>query len=136
MSPRKRKVMKSIIISISMLTLGVLLLISQVGRGQALSADEKIKSAMSAAPPIIGQNAVIVDTVVDKDGKEIVLRAGTNGWTCNPDDPNTPGNYPICYDKVWADWFAAAAAGKKPGEAIKDPALASRYQGGSHASMT
>ena len=96
----------------------------------------KIASAMSAGPLIIAQDATIEDTEVDANGKPIVLRAGKNGWICNPDSPASPGNDPICYDKVWQAWFDAAAAGKKPNEAVTVPGFAYMYQGGSHASMT
>ena len=45
----------------------------------ATAAEDKIESAVSAAPDSLAKNA----TVVDWDGT--VLRQGTNTWTCLPD---------------------------------------------------
>lgn len=60
-----------------------------------------IKSALSAAPQAIAAEA----TVADWDGN--VLRAGTNDYTCLPDDPNAPGNSPMCLDSSWMAWADA-----------------------------
>ena len=54
---------------------------------------EKIRSAMSAAPPAIAREAAVVDMPSMKE-----LRKGTNGWTCIPDGPS-PGVDPMCVDK-------------------------------------
>lgn len=46
--------------------------------------------AESAGPSSLSKNA----TIMDWDGKE--LRKGANGWTCMPDNPNTPDTDPMC----------------------------------------
>jgi len=67
-----------------------------------------IKSAMSAAPMSIAKNATIMNMTAD--GKMILLRKGTNGFTCIPDSPGTPGPDPMCMDAnamAWADaWLS------------------------------
>ena len=61
---------------------------------KAMSKEEKIHQAMSAAPPQISREAAVVDT----DGT--VLREGGNGWNCMPEA--MPGSkYPMCNDDVW-----------------------------------
>lgn len=67
----------------------------------------KIKSAMSAAPPSISDNATIMDWPAEEDGKMTVIRQGANGWTCLPDMPATPGNDPMCLDYPWLVWLDA-----------------------------
>jgi hypothetical protein len=90
------------------------------------SAMDEIASAMSAAPEAIARDA----TVMDFDMK--VLRSGTNGWTCFPDDPGTPGKDPMCVDKSGLDWMKAFMARKPPpGDEI---GLAYMLAGGSDAS--
>lgn len=74
----------------------------------------KIESAMSAAPAAIAQDATILDWAFDADGQFVVLREGTNGWTCLPDDPATPTNNPICLDEVFMEWFYAFISGVEP----------------------
>lgn len=74
----------------------------------------KIENAMSAAPAAIAQDATILDWEFDADGKFVVLREGTNGWTCLPDDPGTPTNNPICLDEVFMEWFYAFMGGVEP----------------------
>jgi len=55
----------------------------------------KIQNAMSAAPPAISRHATILDWPAKEGDQPMVLRKGTNEWTCFPDDPGTPGNDPI-----------------------------------------
>ena len=69
------------------------------------SKAELIASAESAAPPSVGKNATIVN--MGSDGKMETLRKGTNGWTCMPDNPTTPGPDPMCLDKASMDWAHA-----------------------------
>ena len=68
----------------------------------------KIKSAMSAAPMAIAQNATIMDMA-----SMAVIRPGTNGWTCFPDGPS-PGLDPMCLDKNGLDWAHAWMSKKDP----------------------
>ena len=67
----------------------------------AMSDEETIKNAMSAAPEAVGKNS----TVMNWDMKE--LQKGTNGWTCLPDDPTTPTNDPMCVDENGLLWLHA-----------------------------
>jgi hypothetical protein len=97
-------------------------------------AAAKIASAMTAAPPAISDQAIILDNAVDDAGKYIVLREGSNGWSCFPDIPASPGNDPQCYDATWMDWNYAFLAGEAPSPAV--PGLAYMLQGGSDASNT
>ena len=71
-----------------------------------------IASAMSAAPKSIAKNATIV--TMDAAGKLRTLREGTNGFTCMPDEPTTPGPDPMCMDKNAWDWVGALMAHKTP----------------------
>ncbi len=64
---------------------------------------DRIASAMAAAPEAISQGATIV--AMEEKGPR-TLRSGTNGWTCMPDMPHTPGADPMCLDQngmAWAD---------------------------------
>lgn len=97
-------------------------------------ADAKITQAMSAAPPAIANDATIYDLNVDDQGNFIVLREGTNGWSCFPDAPGTPSVDPMCLDQTWMGWLAALIAQKDPD--TKVPGLAYMLQGGSDASNT
>ena len=77
----------------------------------AQSADQaketKIKSAMSAAPIAIAENATIMDWPAEQGAKMTLLREGTNGYTCLPDMPDTGGNDPMCLDEPWMKWADA-----------------------------
>lgn len=72
---------------------------------------EMITSAMSAAPAKVALHATVV--AMEADGKMRTLRKGTNGFTCMPDNPATPGPDPMCMDKNAMDWVHAWV-GKKP----------------------
>jgi tetratricopeptide (TPR) repeat protein len=104
-------------------------------KGIALvQTDDKIESAMSAAPAAIAQEATIVDYPTEPGGELVELRPGTNGWTCFPDWADSPGNDPQCFDQVWMAWFNAYLAGSEPN--ITAPGVAYMLQGGSDASNT
>ena len=73
-------------------------------KAKAPSDADLIKSAMSAAPMSVAKNATIVNMTADM--KMVTIRKGTNGWTCMPDNPETPGPDPMCMDSnagAWAD---------------------------------
>jgi hypothetical protein len=69
---------------------------------------QKIRLAMSAAPPEIGRNATIVE--MNEKGEATELRKGTNGWTCMPSAggaAGVAGADPMCLDKQWMNWADA-----------------------------
>jgi len=74
--------------------------------------DQMISSAMSAAPPTVGKSATIV--AMGADGTMRTLREGTNGFTCMPDNPATPGPDPMCMDKNGLDWAMAWVSQTEP----------------------
>jgi hypothetical protein len=71
---------------------------------------EKIARAMSAGPDNISKSARIVDN--DAQGNQVILREGTNGFTCMPGNPNVVGEPPMCADAPSIRWFADAKAHK------------------------
>jgi hypothetical protein len=86
-----------------------------LGAGPASSAPaDAIASAESAAPPSIAQKATVV--AMDANGAMTTLRKGTNGWTCIPDAPDTPGPDPMCFDANAAKWVDAWVHHKNPPE--------------------
>jgi len=91
---------------------------------------ELIASAMTAAPSAISKDATVV--AVGSDGKLRTLRQGQGAFTCVPDDPNTPGNDPMCLDRNAFEWFKALLAQEKPPEG--KVWLAYMLKGGSDAS--
>lgn len=64
-----------------------------------------IASAMKAAPASIAKGATIV--AMEAGGAMRTLRKGTNGWTCMPDNPATPGPDPMCMDSNAMAWAGA-----------------------------
>ena len=81
--------------------------------GKASASDSKlIKNAMTAAPKKVASGATIM--AADKDGKMRTLREGTNGYTCMPDNPATPGPDPMCMDKAALEWAGAWMEKKTP----------------------
>lgn len=82
-----------------------------VANGADASRDPT-ESAMSAAPKSISGAATIV--MVKTDGAMKTLREGTNGWTCMPDNPASPGPDPMCMDANAAKWVMAMLGHKPP----------------------
>lgn len=89
--------------------LSVFLVVGSHALAQNKNADDKAKimSAMSAAPASIVQNATIMDWPSSPGGEMEMLREGSNGFTCLPDMPDTPGNDPMCLDEPWLKWAEA-----------------------------
>lgn len=106
-------------------TLLVLSLVPQALIAQEEGADTaaKIASAMSAAPDAITATATIADLNGD------VLRAGTSGFTCMPDDPAIPGDAPVCLDAGWKAFIDAWMNREEP-PALENPAFIYALQGG------
>ncbi len=81
----------------------------------AQSKAAKIQSAISAAPKSIAANAAVIDWP-GKNGKQELLRAGTNGWTCMPSE--APTKYitrnAICFDANFGDMLGALLTNKPP----------------------
>lgn len=71
---------------------------------------EKIARAMSAGPPDIAMSARIIDK--DVQGNKVVLREGTNGFTCMPGNPKVIGDPPMCADAASMQWAADFSAHK------------------------
>jgi hypothetical protein len=78
----------------------------------AATANDPVTSAESAAPASIANAASIV--TVHAKGAMTELRKGTNGWTCMPDAPDTPGTDPMCFDANAGKWVAAWVGHKPP----------------------
>ena len=73
---------------------------------------ELIASAMKAAPAKVAKDATIV--AMESGGTMRTLRKGTNGFTCMPDNPATPGPDPMCMDANAMQWANAWMGHKNP----------------------
>ena len=96
------------------------------------ASKDPIASAESAAPASIAHNAAIMSA--DASGAMKTIRQGTNGWTCIPDDPHTPGPDPMCMDANALKWVQAMMAHKTPTDGT--PGLMYMLEGGTDASNT
>lgn len=97
------------------------------------NTDELVRQALAAAPKDIAFGATVV--MPGPDGKMTELKHGVNGWTCMPDNPDSPGKDPMCMDAEglkWAQsWMAHEA---QPGNT--SPGLIYMLKGGSDISAT
>jgi hypothetical protein len=105
---------------------------SAAGAKEAPTDVQLTASAMTAAPKDVAANATIV--VPDSKGGMRTLRKGTNGFTCMPDNPETPGPDPMCWDKNSADWIDAYLNHKTP--PVGKVGLIYMLAGGTDASNT
>lgn len=98
---------------------------------QGTDKEALIKSALAAAPADIAKGAAVI--APGPDGKMVQLKAGTNGFTCLPDQPETPGKDAMCLDPqamIWAQsWMAHDPAPKNTA-----PGVAYMLTGGSDIS--
>ena len=122
------------------LVVGVGVLVSGLAQPQSVAGQDdaetqtKITSAMAAGPSSISSRATIYDNNVDAEGDFIVLRDGSNSWSCFPDAPGTPDVDPMCLDEPWMNWLHALVAGTEPDTQVLG--LAYMLSGGSDASNT
>ncbi len=96
----------------------------------AVASNDPVQSALAAAPASISKDAAVV--AMNPDGTMKSLRPGTNGFTCMPDNPATPGTDPMCMDANAMKW-AEAWIGHKPPPA-DNVGLMFMLAGGSDAS--
>lgn len=89
---------------------------------------------MSSAPPAVAKDATILGWSSAAGDSIIVLREGSNGWTCFADWPVSPGPDPACNDPVWTAWNDAFGKGEEP--EVNAVGIAYMLQGGSDASHT
>jgi len=85
---------------------------SDMGMGPKMTKAQKIANALTAAPASISDKATVLDYPSKEGMAPEVLRAGTNGWSCFPDMPDTKGNDPMCIDGPWMQWVDAYMAHK------------------------
>jgi hypothetical protein len=113
--------------------LGLALAAATPAAGQGMNNEALIKSALAAAPADIAKGAAVV--APGPDGKMVQLKAGTNGFTCIPDQPQTPGKDAMCLDAqsmIWAQsWMAHDPAPKNTA-----PGVTYMLSGGSDISAT
>jgi predicted lipoprotein with Yx(FWY)xxD motif len=77
---------------------------------KAQSKETKIAHAVSAAPANIAKAAKVVE--LDGQGKETVLRDGTNGFICYTDHPGEVGGQAYCANEAARQWDSDFAAHK------------------------
>lgn len=78
----------------------------------APSDADLIASAMKAAPASVAKGATVVTMAAD--GSMKTIRKGTNGFTCMPDNPGTPGPDPMCLDANSMAWVHALMSHQTP----------------------
>ena len=75
------------------------------------AANSAMARALSAAPPNIAKAAKVVD--LDDKGNEMVLREGTNRFTCYPGHPGVVGGQAYCANEAAMQWERDFAAHKR-----------------------
>ena len=85
---------------------------SNTSISETKTSNDPVASAESAAPASLAHNASIV--TADAGGNMTVVRKGSNGWTCMPDAPTTPGPDPMCFDANAGKWIDAMLHHKPP----------------------
>jgi hypothetical protein len=101
-------------------------------KAAAVDNSNPTASAQSAAPASISGGASIVQA--SADGTMTEIRKGTNGWTCMPDAPNTPGADPMCFDANAGKWVDAWVHHKPPPAGVVG--VMYMLEGGTDASNT
>jgi len=115
LAPRLMKI--SNLIGLAVLTCAGAALAAETAKPAAKAAkapsdNQLIASAMRAAPAKVSKDATIV--AMDATGNMRTLRKGSNGFTCMPDNPTTPGPDPMCMDANAFAWAGAWMGHKDP----------------------
>ena len=92
----------------------LILVTAEAFAAQAADNDALIANAMSAAPAAVAKNATVI--TFDDKLQVVVLKKGTNNFTCIPNDPTTPSDDPMCVDENGLAWVQALLAKKPPPE--------------------
>lgn len=95
----------------------------------AMSDEELIRTAMSAAPPHISKAATIM--APGPGGKLKVLKEGTNEFTCLADLSGQESPDPVCTDKTGTAWLTSML-NKEEKPATTTPGVAYMGLGGWH----
>lgn len=96
---------------------------------KAMSQEELIKLALSAAPAHISKDAAVM--LPDASGKLAEVKKGTNGFTCIPTVNNRPEPDPMCFDAAVGQWVDALVNKKdRPGNTV--PGISYMARGGYH----
>jgi hypothetical protein len=107
-------------------------LVAAAADAPKMTDKELIKSALSAAPAGVAKHAGVI--AMDAKGEMRTLRTGTNGFTCMPDNPATPGPDPMCLDKASMNWVHAMMTHATP--EVGKVGLMYMLAGGTDASNT
>jgi hypothetical protein len=75
---------------------------------------EKIADAMRAGPAFITKDATVLDWPLKPGGEYLVLRKGSNEWTCLPGRPGSSHDEPGCFDQVFLLFIKDSIAGRTP----------------------
>jgi len=67
-----------------------------------------IRNAERAGPASIAAESAVMDWEMN------VIREGSNGWTCLPDRPDTPGDDPWCVNGPWLNFLQAYVSQTEP----------------------
>jgi hypothetical protein len=82
--------------------------IDESGGAAGEQTEVQIARAIAAGPRHVTDSARIVG--IDALGKRIVLREGSNGFTCQPGNPNVLGRPASCSNEAARQWSADLAA--------------------------
>ncbi len=101
------------------------------------AADAKIEEAMRAAPSAISAEATIVEWPDGPGSEMVVLREGTNRWSCTPAFSFYPDDVgkPICMDDVWLAFMKARLANEEFAP-VTTPGIAYMLDGGGGPSIS
>jgi hypothetical protein len=103
-------------------------------QGADSSRATTVRNALSAAPDSVARHAAVYDWPA-KEGQDMpLLRKGSNGWSCLPNDPTTPTNDPQCMNDAGMAWMDAWMAHRTPH--LTSPGLSYVLQGCTVASNT
>ena len=84
--------------------------IDENGGAAGEPAEVQMARAMAAGPRHVTNSARIVGA--DAQGKKIVLREGSNGFTCQPGNPKVRGRPASCSNEAARQWSADMATHK------------------------
>lgn len=91
--------------------------------------DADVQNTLSSTPAGIALNASILANPAKAGDPMMAVKEGTNGWTCWPDRPVSPGNDPSCNNPQMDQAFAASM-----NAIVTKPGLGYMLQGGSDES--